>query len=98
MTAATRILGGNLPGYFPPIANSPQGAPSAIASWNNTAIRMKKQKMNVVSKGYWVIISVNRQTTDNSPQRCPLKTRFFEMERLKLGGHLAEIKTPASLH
>ena len=71
ITAANRILGWNLPGYFPPMANSPHGAPSAIASWNSIAIKMKKQKMNRVSKGYSVIFSVDR------PQ-FSLKVRFFE--------------------
>lgn len=52
MKAASLILGGNLTGYFPPIANSPQGAPSAIASWKSIAVNMKKQKMKVVSKGW----------------------------------------------
>lgn len=60
MTAAIRILGGNLPGYFPPIAYSPQGAPSAKASWNRTAIKMKKQKIKVEIKGFEIIELLTR--------------------------------------
>ena len=40
-TAIARISGGSLPGYRPPSVSSPQGAPSASASWNPTAITVR---------------------------------------------------------
>ena len=44
-SAATRIFGGKPSGYFPPIANPPQGAPKANANCKTTIIVVKKQNM-----------------------------------------------------
>lgn len=78
MKAASLILGGNLPGYFPPIANSPQGAPRAIASWKSIAVNMKKQKMKGVSKGLEVIELLSR-STDHGQQSTalPIENKVF---------------------
>lgn len=61
--AAILIFPGNLPGYFPPIVNSPKGAPRANSSWkiDATVDKPRKIKANTIKFSYFLAIQQHQK-------------------------------------